>query len=213
VAEPSGVDNRQERIKHDDVILDSALVISDPEFANPGMGDLDWDDLDISFADFLNPQTNDKTVQYPSSGSSSSFQHSAHAANQTIQVQPAISFPPVSIPAQPTHTPRLLIQRPKMKTGVHRIANLIQHTMKSYLLVMLRHNTLPPFIHPHLISSDVENNHMWPLLNCISLVHMISHEVQGSRHVFWVNVRLECERLCAEVCQVRHDARRRLRRN
>ena len=65
--------------------------------------------------------------------------------------------------------------------------------------MMLRHNTLPPFIHSSLLSRDVENNDMEPLNNCISLMHMISSGVQGSRKLFWKNVRLECEHLYEEV--------------
>lgn len=66
--------------------------------------------------------------------------------------------------------------------------------------MMLRHGTLPPFIHPRLISSHAENTRMEPLTNCVSLMHMIGSRIQGSRKLFWKNVRLECERLCAEVC-------------
>jgi len=99
----------------------------------------------------------------------------------------------------PTYNPRKLILRPKMKNGgAQRIGNLILHTMKSYPTMMLRHNTLPPFIHPCLISSDVEDNDMEPLTNCISLMHMITSGVQGSRKLFWKNVRMECERLREE---------------
>ncbi|KAJ5574343.1 uncharacterized protein N7459_008770 [Penicillium hispanicum] len=67
---------------------------------------------------------------------------------------------------------------------------------------MLHHNTLPPFIHPHLISSDIENPLVEPLTNCINLVRMISSEAKGSRKLFWKNVRLECERLLAEHRQL-----------
>lgn len=200
VADSPSIEYRQEASNDGGgIILDSALVISDPEFVNIGGEHLDWDDPDIDFADFLNPQTNDETFQYPSSGSLSLVRHSTPSTDQTVQVQQAISSPNVSIPTLPTSTVRSLIQRPKMKTGAQRIANLILHTLKSYPLMMLRHKTLPPFIHPRLISSDVENNHMEPLTNCISLVHMISSGVQGSRKLFWKNVRLECERLCEEV--------------
>lgn len=66
--------------------------------------------------------------------------------------------------------------------------------------MMMRHNTLPPFIHPCLLSLGIESTHMEPLTNCISLVHMISSDVHGSRKLFWKNVRMECERLVAEVC-------------
>jgi hypothetical protein len=199
MADSPSVENRQEASNDGDIILGSALVISDPEFANIGGEKFDWDDPDIDFADFLDQQTNDETVQYPSSGSSSLVRHSTPSTDQTVQVQQAISSPNVSIPTLPTYTLRSLIQRPKMKTEAQRSANLMLHTLKSYPLMMLRHNTLPPFIHPRLISSDVENDNMEPLTNCIILVHMISSGVQGSRKLFWKNVRLECERLCEEV--------------
>jgi hypothetical protein len=68
--------------------------------------------------------------------------------------------------------------------------------LKSYVLKMLRHNSLPPFIHPYLVSAELA---MEPLDNCINLVHMISGEMKGGRKLFWRNVRMECERLCAEV--------------
>lgn len=68
--------------------------------------------------------------------------------------------------------------------------------------MMLRHKSLPPFIHSSLVSfdGDNENAHMESLTNCISLVHMISSGVQRSRKLFWENVGLECERISEEVC-------------
>lgn len=66
--------------------------------------------------------------------------------------------------------------------------------------MMLRHNTLPPFIHPSVVSSDLDNPNLEPLTNCIALVHMIGSGIQASRKLFWENVRMECERLCEEVC-------------
>ena len=190
VADSLSVENHQEASNDGTIVLNSTLVEGDY---------LDWDDLDIDFADFLNPQMDYETVQYPSSDASSLVRHSTPWTNQAVQVQQAISSSNVLIPALPTSTPRSLIQRPKMKTGAQRVANLILHTLKSYPLMMIRHNTLPPFIHPSLISSNVENNDMEPLTNCICLVHMISSGVQGSRKLFWKNVRMECERLCEEV--------------
>ena len=176
--------------------LDTELAISDPEFANLGGDYLDWCNTDMDFTDFLNPQADDETVQYPSSGPLSFVRK---LVPSTDQVQQYMSSPNVSIMMPPTSKIRSLIQRPKMQTGGQRIANLILHTLKSYPLMMLRHNALPPFVHPRLLSSDVENNQMEPLSNCISLVHMISSGVQGSRKLFWKNVGLECERLCGEV--------------
>ncbi|KAK4125685.1 hypothetical protein N657DRAFT_568401 [Parathielavia appendiculata] len=66
--------------------------------------------------------------------------------------------------------------------------------------MMLRHTTLPPFIHPRLLFSPIADNDddLEPLHNCISLMHMLNSRVAGSRKLFWRNVRMECERFCAE---------------
>jgi hypothetical protein len=115
---------------------------------------------------------------------------------------PATTFSSkISMPLQPSYTVRYLTLRQNIKTGLpQRIVNMMLHTLRSYPLMMLRHNTLPPFIHPQLSSyPDVEDGRPNPLSNCVSLVHMISSGVRGSRKLFWKNVGLECERLCVEV--------------
>jgi hypothetical protein len=71
VADPLNVEDRPEASNNGNMILDGEPIISDPDFANIGGEYLDWNDLDINFAKFLNSQMNDKTVQYPLSGSSS----------------------------------------------------------------------------------------------------------------------------------------------
>ncbi|KAI9708235.1 MAG: hypothetical protein M1820_004189 [Bogoriella megaspora] len=181
-----------------DVILNSALDVSDQDFVNLNEEFLNWDDPNVELTDFLFPQTDEEAVQYPYSGSSPLVRPSTSSPGQIMQAQQIISPSIVSIPAEPTRYFRSIAQRPKAKAGTQRIANLILHTLKSYPLMMLRQNALPPFIHPTLISSDSENNCMESLTNCISLVHMISGGVQGSRKLFWKNVRLECERLYEE---------------
>lgn len=72
--------------------------------------------------------------------------------------------------------------------------------------MMMHHNTLPPFIHPRTISPNFDQGNTEPLINCISLVHMIGSKVRGSRKLFWKNVRLECERLLEDVnCPYRSE--------
>ena len=108
-------------------------------------------------------------------------------------------FPPrASFQIQPTGT-RLLVQRQRTKTGSQRASMLIHHTLRSYPLMIRQNNTLPPFIHPGLLQANAENNDMETLYNCISLLHMLNGGVQGSRKLFWRNVRQECERLCQIV--------------
>ncbi|RMZ66111.1 C6 finger domain-containing [Pyrenophora seminiperda CCB06] len=100
-----------------------------------------------------------------------------------------------SITPSPSQNVRSMVQRPKMQPGADRVASLIFYTLKSYPL-MLRQNTLPPFIHPSYVSFTHEGTTTEPLDNCITLMHMMASRVQGSRKLFWRNVRQECERIC-----------------
>ena len=88
-----------------------------------------------------------------------------------------------------------MMQRPNMRPGVDRTANLLFYTLKSYPL-MLRQSTLPPFIHPSCVSFTDEGTRNEPLENCIALIHMMANGIQGSRRLFWRNVKQECERMC-----------------
>lgn len=106
--------------------------------------------------------------------------------------QQLLSF---SISPTPSLNVRSMVQRPKMHQGAERAASLIFYTMKSYPL-MLRQNTLPPFIHPSYVSFTDEGATTEPLENCIALILMMANGVKGSRKLFWRNVRIECERIC-----------------
>ncbi|KAL5315471.1 hypothetical protein ACEPPN_016339 [Leptodophora sp. 'Broadleaf-Isolate-01'] len=185
--------------KNSKVIFDDTFP-SDQDFTNIGTGSgiQAWNLPQLSFADFLNAQVLDNSVQYPLPEPPASARRLTVPSTQTIQTQQTISTSHISIPASPTSSVRSLALRKTAQTGTQRIANLLFYNLKSFPLMMLRHGTLPPFIHPRLISSHAENTRMEPLTNCVSLMHMIGSRIQGSRKLFWKNVRLECERLCAE---------------
>lgn len=162
---------------------------------------LTLEDSNIDFTDLWGSQTNNETVQYSSFGTS--FVHQSALLNdQIVRTPQAVPVSNPWISTLPTSSVRSLILRPNTKAGAQGIANLMLRTLKSYTLMMPRHNSPPPFIHPRLISSDIENDDMEPLTNCISLVHMGGSRLPGSRKLFWKNVRLECERLREEVCTI-----------
>ncbi|KAJ5640974.1 hypothetical protein N7528_000599 [Penicillium herquei] len=181
--------NQLEENSHDVTNGDSAVVALENDVANTGVPS-NLDITDIVFNEFLNPEIN-KSLQEPFMGwglfadHETIFDHT-HSVNW-------------SIPSQPTSNPRSLNQRPKSRLDAQRTVSLIQHTLKSYLLTMLRQSTLPPFIHPNQTSTSSE---MEALDNCISLVHMMSSGTRGSHKLFWRNVRIECERLCSEAWQL-----------
>ncbi|KAJ9607678.1 hypothetical protein H2200_007756 [Cladophialophora chaetospira] len=178
-------------------VLNLEDTVLAPDFAN--LEDyFNWNDPVVKDLDLLNRPTNYDTVVYDQINPLSIFGQSTPSTNHAFQMQQSRPSLVPTIPIVPSTMVRSLKQRPKPKVGAHRIANLMLHTLKSYPIMMMR-NALPPFIHPHVVSSDFGNIHMEPLINCISLVNMISAGVRGSRKLFWKNVRLECERLCGEL--------------
>ncbi|KAF2278343.1 uncharacterized protein EI97DRAFT_431584 [Westerdykella ornata] len=107
-------------------------------------------------------------------------------------------IPQVNLTMTPTQTPRAFTNRSKLGAGALTIANLMKHMLNSYPLLIHTHNSLPPFIHPRLLSQDARHGHLESLANCINLVRMVGSGIQGSGKLFWKNVRLECERLLDE---------------
>ena len=182
---------RPELSKDLEALLETTLAIPEPDFGNPGGKYPDWGFPTFDFTDLLNPQTNDQNMSNPALGLSPS--------DQTVQLSGTVPSLNALMSSPSVYTIRSLTQRPKVKTGAQRTASLIFHTLKSFPRMMLRPNTFPPFIHPHFMSLDIEENDMELLTNCISLIHMISSRAPGSRKLFWRIVRLECERICHEV--------------
>lgn len=125
---------------------------------------IDWEDAStIDFADFLHDQTSSPAVL-----------HSADHQRLNTQQQETSPYNISSIPAVPsTYAFRSLIARPTREPGQSRIANLVFQTLKPYPLMIVRHNTLPPFIHPCSISfhdDENDNDNMESLANALSLM-------------------------------------------
>lgn len=202
VADSLSLGNRQGASNIVDTALDDALLLPDLGSADLEAQFLDWNDPDVNLTEFLDTQANFEPGEESSQVLPSLLSHSTPSTDRIVQVLQEFPSHNRSIPRSPTQSVRSLILRSRTKTGApQRIANLILHTLKSYPLMMLRHNNLPPFIHSELISfndNDAQTS-MEPLTNCISLVHMISNG-KGSRKLFWKTVGTECEYLCAEVC-------------
>lgn len=196
VTDPSDEDNRHEARNDGSALPQGEIALSNPEWEDFGGVSLDWDEQEFDFVDLLDPG---RTVENSVLGTMSLGSALTPSMDQEGQ-RPQAFFPShMSIPTRPTDTVRSLILRPRPQAGAQRITSLILHVLKSYPLMMVRHNTLPPFIHPRSVSADIENSNIESLDNCISLVGMISWKGHGSRKLFWINVRLECERFLADV--------------
>lgn len=176
------------------ISLDDALFMPQLGFADLAG---DYLHLDDPNEDLLNPQVNTNNSSLLSE-QPSSVHRSTLQTDTRARAEQDLSSLTVSIPTAPGAV-RSMIRRPRTQTAAQRVSNLISHTLQSYPLMLLRSKTLPPFIHPSMITSDDENVHMESLTNCLSLIHMISTGIQTSRKLFWKNVRMECERLSEEV--------------
>lgn len=179
-----------------DGVVAGVPALSNQELASFGGGFLDWDDGGIGLADIFDTPIFNSSLSPDSS--TLAFEATAPAA-QTYQTQDSFDLSSPPIQRTPTNVVRSLIRRPKTQPRTQRTANLILHNLKSYPLMIQRHNDLPPFIHKSLISSSVEDSDMEPLTNCLSLVQLLNSGGQAGRKLFWKNVQMECERLSAEV--------------
>lgn len=179
------------------VLLDPAL-----EIPSPGLTGLanELFDLNIDFTDFSSLSSNLEGAWYDSLDSSNLARHSPSPNDATQRMQQAAN-PSIDLifHSPSTYDVRSFNPRARSSTGTHRTSNLILHTLKSYPMMILRDQTLPPFIHPHLVSNEVEYKDMEPLSNCVNLIHMLSSGFSGSRKLFWKNVRMDCESLYTNV--------------
>ncbi|KAH6849930.1 hypothetical protein B0I37DRAFT_370254 [Chaetomium sp. MPI-CAGE-AT-0009] len=168
--------------------------------ANPGDAWFDWDNTTFNFDESTsNWQTKADAVQFSPALPPTLMPEPTPSALQTLLRQQEVSSSYVPILRQPRDILGSLVPRPKLGPKTQRTASLILQTLKSYPLMMLQHDSLPPFIHARMMaSSGAENDNMEPLNNCISLLHMIRSGVPGSRKLFWRNVRMECERFYQE---------------
>lgn len=176
-----------------DMVLDNGVLRTGPNFTDTHVDEVDWDSIDLNFLDVMNLPTNEEVMSYFPVMSPWKDVHPLPFSNP-------LSTLATSTPPEPTNAVRSFIQRPRPETGARRIASLTLSTLKSYAVTMLRDGSLPSFIHPYFTTIHTKTEDMEPLNNCICLVHMIRSGLQGSRKLFWRNVRLECERLRDKVC-------------
>ncbi|UKZ65756.1 uncharacterized protein TrAtP1_006949 [Trichoderma atroviride] len=185
----------------DDIILDDALFMPQLGFADLEGNYLHLDDIGTGpNEDLLNPQVNINNSHF-STAQPSPVHRSSPQTDTGVQIDQNLSSPKFSIPTAPGAA-RSMIRRQRTQTAAQRVSNLISHTLQSYPLMLLRSSTLPPFIHPSMITSNDENLHLESLTNCLSLVQMISTGIQTSRKLFWKNVQMECERLSEEYIKL-----------
>jgi hypothetical protein len=103
------------------------------------------------------------------------------------------------------HSTRALAPRPRTKPHQQTNAMLLFRIIGSFPEMMLRKETLPPFIHPTYINShDNEQPDRLgsdPLVACRYLARLFSSRTKETSGFLWTMIKAESERLNFEVCK------------
>jgi hypothetical protein len=91
----------------------------------------------------------------------------------------------------------LMLLQPSSRVVQHNIRLLVQ-ALRAYPLMMLRRETLPPFIHPHW---NLESNESLPqvLSNCMSVAQMYAFRNAETKPFIWRTVKAEDEWFLTQV--------------
>lgn len=108
------------------------------------------------------------------------------------------------IPQMPTYHLRSFAQSRSVTGRSSATATLMTRLLASYPRIMHRPGSFPPFIHPHSLGLSTHNlsEGSESLATCVALMQMVSSGATGSRKLLWKNIRMECERLQAEVTSI-----------
>jgi len=81
---------------------------------------------------------------------------------------------------------------------VQHTSNLVVQALRSYPLMMLRRETLPPFIHPHWYSLSTPALPE-PISNCMSIAQMYAFRSEETKPFLWRTIKAECQRFREQV--------------
>ena len=81
---------------------------------------------------------------------------------------------------------------------VKHTSNLVMQALRSYPLMMLRRETLPPFIHPHWHRQSIPALPE-PISNCMSIAHMYTFRSEETKPFLWRTITTEHKRFRKQV--------------
>lgn len=80
-------------------------------------------------------------------------------------------------------------------------AATLARLLSSYPTMMLRKETLPPFIHPQCVPGDQKDTQLLhPLAKCMEIAHTFKYRTPQNSEMVWKVIKAEHERLSTEVC-------------
>jgi hypothetical protein len=97
--------------------------------------------------------------------------------------------------------PKVLGRRTKDTPSAQMATFMLAQTIASFPYMMTRQENFPPFIHPRSYNYSSDNNELPDILrDCMGLAHMFQTKKRESDRMFWRLVRMEQEKLYAQVC-------------
>ena len=127
--------------------------------------------------------------------------HAAQAPWSTwitsVENHPVLPNPNLNNVVRHTQTMCLTILQPSSEVVQHTTRLGVQ-AMRAYPMMMLRRETLPPFIHPHWHRQSTPALPE-PLSNCMSIAQMFAFRSEETKPFIWRTVKAEDERFLAQV--------------
>ena len=172
------------------------LVLSD----SPRYGSWNWESTDTSLA--YSQDVTTRTVQ-PYVRASPRLPHldpDSFTDISNLEIEDALLFAPIFLKAPKAFWPRKALDR---HFSLNK--NYVLCTLRSYPYTMAPGETLPPFIHPEC-SADFSRDHrmgrkplLEPLATCMAIVQMCSLKDDSNAIFIWKTIRMEQEKIAAEV--------------
>jgi hypothetical protein len=105
---------------------------------------------------------------------------------------------PISLQWKP---PKILDRRSLDTPQAQMATMMLGQIIASFPHMMTRQDTFPPFIHPRCYDYSSGSNDLPEILkDCMGLAHMFHTKTRESNKMFWRSVRIEQEKLYAQVC-------------
>lgn len=121
--------------------------------------------------------------------------------NDSIASAGRLQFRPISPMSLQWKSPKVLGKRTTDTPQAQMATMMLAQIIASFPYMMTNKETFPPFIHPRCHDYSQGRNEMSEILkDCMGLAHMFVTKKRESNKMFWRAVRMEQEKLFAQVC-------------
>ncbi|KAI9684602.1 MAG: hypothetical protein M1822_005690 [Bathelium mastoideum] len=183
----------------------SSVSTVDSLLPSGGQVSMDWDVLDFAAIDILPqvPKTDEPILEnLPVNFDNQSLSlYKFPRLGWTVQDESLLALPePTGLSDRPD--PQFLARLPISDPVANFTASLIMEMLLAFPEMMLRRETLPPFIHGHWHRTPIatESSLPEPLVNCMGIAQVFASQNAESRPFLWRTIRNEQRSFIENVC-------------